>query len=76
MVLMDIILDGKISGIVAAIEIHYRYGIPIIFVTGCTDEATRVLAKEAEPVEYFIKPVELEDLRLAIEKAINMQEKC
>lgn len=74
-VLMDIMLDGKINGIIAAIEIHYRYGIPIIFVTGCIEEGTRELATEAEPIEYLVKPVKLEDLRLAIEKAISIQEK-
>lgn len=67
-VLMDIILDGKMSGIEAAIEIHSRYGTPIIYVTGCTEEGIRELAKEAEPVDYFIKPVRIEDLKQAIDK--------
>jgi CheY-like chemotaxis protein len=73
-VLMDIILDGRISGIEAAEEIHSRYDIPIIFVTGCQDEGTKELAKEVGPVEYLIKPVETEDLKLSIEKALQRKE--
>ncbi len=70
-VLMDIILNGEINGIDAAREIHSRYNIPIIFTTGCEDEGTKKLAEAIEPVEYFIKPVEIEDLELAIDKALH-----
>ncbi len=74
-VLMDIILKGEMNGIEAAREIYSRYGIQIIFVTGCDDEGTRRLANVVGPVEYFIKPVETEYLSLAIEKAIQKNEK-
>ncbi len=70
-VLMDIILNGKMNGIDAAGEIRSRYGIPIIFITGCEDEGTKELAKNVGPVEYFVKPVELVDLKSAIDKAIS-----
>ncbi len=69
-VLMDIILNGEMSGIEAAGEILSRYDIPIIFMTGCEDEGTKKLAEDIGPVEYFLKPVETEDIRLAIEKAL------
>ena len=71
-VLMDIILNGKINGIEAAREIHSRYGIPIIFVTGCQEEGTISLAKKAvEHAEYLIKPVEIEDLKSVIENVLK-----
>ncbi len=70
-VLMDIILNGQMSGIEAAGEIRSRYDIPIIFMTGCEDESTKKLAEDIGPVEYFLKPVETEDIRLAIEKALQ-----
>ena len=70
-VLMDIILEGKMNGIEAAKVIHSSYGIPIIFVTGCEDEGTKILAEDIGPLAYFIKPVEAEDLRLVIEKDIQ-----
>lgn len=70
-ILMDIILNGKISGIEAAREIRSRHNIPIIFLTGCEDETTRELAEEVDPVDYLIKPVEMYDLGLAIDKALQ-----
>ncbi len=70
-VLMDIILKGEMNGIDAAREIRSSYGIPIIFVTGCDDEGTKKLAEAVGSAGYFIKPVELEDLKLAIEKALS-----
>ena len=70
-VMMDIILNGEMNGIDAAREIRSRYGIPIIFITGCEDEGTKELAEDVGPVEYFVKPVELVDLKSAIDKAIS-----
>ena len=70
-ILMDIILNGKISGIEAAREIRSRHKIPIIFLTGCEDEGTRELAEEVDPVDYLIKPVEIYDLGLVIDKALQ-----
>ncbi len=70
-VLMDIILEGKMNGIEAAGEICSRHGIPIIFVTGCEDKGTKELAENIGPVAYFIKPVEAEDLKLAIERVLQ-----
>ncbi len=70
-VLMDIILNGEMNGIDAAREIRSRYGTSIIFVTGCDDEGTKDLAEEVGPVEYFVKPVELVDLKSAIVKAVS-----
>ncbi len=70
-VLMDIILNGKINGIGAAKKIHSLYGIPIIFITGHDDEGRRELADKVEPSGYFIKPLDIEGLKLAIEKALH-----
>ncbi len=73
-VLMDIILDGEMNGIDAAREIRSRYGTRIIFVTGCEEEGIKKLAEAVRPVEFLIKPVEIEDIRLAIEKALQKHE--
>lgn len=70
-VLMDIILKGEMNGIEAAKKIRSHHDIPIIFVTGCEDEGTRKLAKDVGPVAYFTKPIETEELILAIEKALG-----
>ncbi len=73
-VLMDIIIKGEMDGIEAAREIRSRHDIPIIFTTGCEDEETRKRAEEVKPIAYLIKPVETEDIKLAIEKALEIHE--
>ena len=73
-VLMDIILKSE-NGIETAQEIHSRYNIPIIFLTGCKDDDIRELAEDVDPVGYFIKPVKLGELQLAIEKGIERYKK-
>ncbi len=70
-VLMDIILDGRMSGIDAASEIRSRSDVPIIFVTGCENEGIKKLAEYVGPVGYFIKPVEIEVLKQSIDKAFQ-----
>ena len=44
---MDIHLKDRITGIEAAEVIHDRYGIPVIFLTGQSDESTVEKAKIA-----------------------------
>lgn len=70
-ILMDINLNGEMDGIEAAREISSRYNIPIIFLTGHQDKETKERAKVVEPAGYFIKPVDFEDLKLAIDEALH-----
>ena len=49
-ILMDIHLPGKIDGIEAAQEISQRFQIPIIFMTGYSDEKMMAKAKELNPL--------------------------
>ena len=69
-VLMDIMLKSE-NGIETANEIHSRHNIPIIFLTSCKDDYIKEMAEEVDHAGYFIKPVDLEELRLAIEKGIQ-----
>ncbi len=66
-VLMDVSLDGELDGIEAAIQIKTRFGIPIIFMTGYSDKELMQRVEEAEPIACFVKPVEMKDLKSAIE---------
>jgi DNA-binding response OmpR family regulator len=70
LVLMDINLKGKISGIDIAKDIRLRFGIPIIFMTGYSDENTRKAAMFLEPAGYLTKPFNVEDL-FALIKSID-----
>ncbi|NLW77361.1 MAG: response regulator, partial [Methanomicrobiales archaeon] len=40
LILMDIILNGEMTGIAAVSTIKEKYDIPIIFLTGQSDDAT------------------------------------
>jgi FixJ family two-component response regulator len=45
--------------------------LPVIFMSGSSDEAIRQQALDAGGAEYLCKPVKAERLRAVIEKAIN-----
>jgi DNA-binding response OmpR family regulator len=66
LVLMDISIHGKISGIEAAGRIRSRLGIPVIFLSGHSDEETRLKAYDARPAGYFVKPLDYNKLEEAI----------
>jgi len=67
LVLMDIMLKGDMDGIEAAQIIKSRFGIPIIYLTACTDFETLERAKLTDPEGYISKPFKEEDLCKNIE---------
>jgi len=69
-VLMDIVLRGQMDGIEAAQEIYERFGIPSIFMTGYSEEIVEQLDTR-KPCLYLIKPVEINELTAAIDKALK-----
>ncbi|MEI6396312.1 MAG: response regulator, partial [Verrucomicrobiota bacterium] len=70
LVLMDIRLEGKMDGVVAAKEIRQRFHIPSVFLSAYSEEATIQRAKLAEPFGYILKPFEGRELRATIEMAL------
>jgi len=68
-VLMDIVLQGKMDGIEAAQQIRERFGIPSIFITGYLEELVDRL-NILQPLLYVSKPVEINELTAAIDKAL------
>ena len=70
LVLMDIHLKGAMTGIEAAEQIHTKYSLPVIFLTGQSDEATVEKAKISAPFGYLIKPVDDRALRITINMAL------
>jgi DNA-binding LytR/AlgR family response regulator len=71
LVLMDIMIKGKTSGIEAAKEIKTKYDIPVVFLTAYADDKTIDNAKDAFPYGYIIKPFKEKELETTIEMAIN-----
>jgi len=74
LVLMDIQLGGRIDGISATATIRKRLGVPVIYLTAHSDEATLARAKETGPHGYLIKPFNERDLRTAIEVGLRKHE--
>jgi PAS domain S-box-containing protein len=69
LVLMDIRLKGKMSGIEAAQIIRDRHGVPVVFLTAYADEETILRAKTTTPFGYLVKPFNERELRATIEIA-------
>ncbi|TGK04593.1 response regulator [Leptospira selangorensis] len=67
LILMDITLAGEMDGITAASEIKKNWDIPIIFVTGYQDRATRERAALTNPLGYFVKPLQIDQLKSLID---------
>jgi len=72
LVLMDIVLSGKLSGVEAATQINSDFGVPIIFLTAYADEKTLEGAISADPYGYLVKPVREKDIRAAVKMAFHM----
>ena len=70
-VIMDINLKGKDSGIEAAKQIWKRHKIPIVFLTSYSDDLTVKNAMESEPYGYLVKPCRDKDLDIAIKMALH-----
>ncbi|MCB1776658.1 MAG: response regulator [Candidatus Competibacteraceae bacterium] len=68
--LMDIHLAGEMDGVTAAQEIRRRFGIPIVFLTAYSEDATLQRAKLAEPFGYVLKPFEDRELKIIVEMAL------
>jgi PAS domain S-box-containing protein len=75
LVLMDIRLKGKMDGIQAAQQIWESLQIPVIYVTGHSDQSTLQRAKITAPFGYIIKPVKERELSVAIEMALQRYER-
>ena len=68
LVIMDVMLEGEIDGIEAAMDIRSLYNIPIVFISGYQDEKLLKRAKSVGSSIYLIKPITPNDLELAIHR--------
>jgi CheY-like chemotaxis protein len=67
-VLMDMGLAGTLSGLDAARAIITQYEIPVIFMTGHSDDKTLKQINLLNPVACLIKPIVGKQIHLTIEK--------
>lgn len=70
LVVMDIFLDGNFDGVRAAQVIHKKLDIPVIYLTGYTDEETLKRAQISEPFGYVVKPFNTQELHSNIQIAL------
>jgi len=70
LVLMDIMLSGKTTGVEAADIIYSHLNIPVVYLTAYADETTLQRAKETKPFGYLLKPFEERELKSTIEIAL------
>jgi PAS domain S-box-containing protein len=71
LVLMDIVMPGELDGIDAAKKIRAELDIPVIFLSGFSDDRFIDRAKCAEPFGYLVKPYSEDELKAAIEVALH-----
>ncbi len=70
LILMDIKLEGEMTGIEAAEIINEKFNIPVVYLTAHSDPATLEQAKESVQQGYIVKPPDEKDLAIAIECAL------
>jgi FixJ family two-component response regulator len=73
-ILLDIQMQGMNGMILHQELIKAQYRLPIIFVTGHGDVATRTHAMQSGAVEFLTKPFDDRDLLRAVETACQRQE--
>jgi DNA-binding response OmpR family regulator len=71
LVLMDIQLDGDISGVAAAAAIRGHVNIPVVFLTAHASAETVGRAIESGAFGYLLKPYTIPELKAAIEIALH-----
>jgi two-component system cell cycle sensor histidine kinase/response regulator CckA len=71
LVLMDIEIQGSISGIELAELLRSQYSIPVVFMTAHADAATVKRAVATEPFGYLVKPVDRAVLEATFQTAMG-----
>ncbi|ADV47552.1 response regulator receiver protein [Cellulophaga algicola DSM 14237] len=61
-ILMDIGIGPGLDGIEVAEIIKEKYHIPVVFLTGNSDQATIARAHKANPIHFIFKPIDEEKL--------------
>jgi signal transduction histidine kinase len=71
LVLMDINIEGEMDGIETASRIPPSYGIPVIYLTAYSEEATLERARATKPYGYLLKPFSERELHATIEMVLE-----
>jgi PAS domain S-box-containing protein/putative nucleotidyltransferase with HDIG domain len=69
--LMDIMLPGAIDGIETARKLREGWDVPVIYLTGMSDDQVIKRAKDTDPLGYILKPYKEVDLLATVEIALH-----
>jgi hypothetical protein len=70
LILMDIVLEGAMSGVEVAEKLRQQHRAPVVYVTAHADPLTLDRAKLTGPFGYVLKPFEDRELHASIEMAL------
>ena len=70
LILMDIMLEGQVDGVQAAMRIREMRDIPIVFLTAYSDDRTIQRVKQIEPYGYILKPFDEREIKTVVELAL------
>ena len=74
LILLDIQLKGAMDGIDLSQILQQKHGIPVIFLTANSDDASFKRAKETKPYGFLSKPFKKLELKRTLELALNLIE--
>lgn len=71
LVLMDVSLQGPMSGIDVATEMRRTLDVPVIFLSSYSDVQTIARAAEVQPYGYMTKPFQPDELRAMVQISLH-----
>ncbi|MBF0495968.1 MAG: response regulator [Deltaproteobacteria bacterium] len=74
LIFMDILMPGKYDGIAAAEIIKREMDIPVVFVSGYSDDDLLQRAKQVDPLGYIVKPFAEAEVKAVLELALYRRE--
>ena len=74
LIIMDIKLIGEMDGIQAMKKIREISDVPVIYLSGVSDEEILDRAEETKFVDFLVKPITSSDLEIPIERAFSGEE--
>ena len=73
--LVNLGLDGEVSGLETAEQIGSRFDVPVVYLTDGAEEDLLQRAQATNPFGYVVKPFEERQLHLNIQTAVSMHER-
>lgn len=74
LILMDIQLKDDLDGISAMQQIREKSEVPVIYITGNSDQYNLSRAQETNFVDYLVKPIQMNHLKKSISSAFSENE--